>query len=279
MRERDPAAWLRAWARPGVGLASIVAMVSIVMASIVTLMALAGGVLGPAIASAAAFDLDEVPAARRHPASVAAQEPGGRLSPFIGTAEEPARVAREVLAQPEFRRPEPNLVQRAQAWVAEQLERILGRLSGGGRGAAVIGVVAVVGLLGLAASAVRFARGVTRDPGRSSRARPTPARTGAEWRAEAEAHERAGRWRMAVRCRYRALVAELAERGVVDEVAGRTAGEYRREIAAVLPAVAEPLGRATELFEAAWYGNRPTGEEDSADFRDLAHRVLAGRRL
>ena len=53
------------------------------------------------------------------------------------------------------------------------------------------------------------------------------ARTAAQWRAEAAAHDAAGRWREALRCRYRALVAELAGRGLVEEIPGRTSGEYR----------------------------------------------------
>ncbi|MBV9410730.1 MAG: DUF4129 domain-containing protein, partial [Acidimicrobiia bacterium] len=99
-----------------------------------------------------------------------------------------------------------------------------------------------------------------------------------DWRAEAEAHERAGEWRQAVRCRYRALVADLAGRGILNEVPGRTAGEYRRELGDALPAASPQFAGATELFEGAWYGHRPTGEADAAHFRDLADRVLEASR-
>jgi hypothetical protein len=104
----------------------------------------------------------------------------------------------------------------------------------------------------------------------------TPRRGPAEWRADAEAAERAGQWRQALRCRYRALVAELADRGLVEEVAGRTAGEYRAEVAGAAPAVAAPFAGATELFERAWYGEAPTGQDEAARFRGLSDEVLSG---
>jgi hypothetical protein len=109
-------------------------------------------------------------------------------------------------------------------------------------------------------------------PGRPS----DPRRPAAEWRAEAEAHETAGRWRPALRCRYRALVADLASRGLVEEVPGRTTGEYRRQVDAAVPDVAPAFDGATLLFEGAWYGGRDTGADDAARFRALEARVLAG---
>jgi hypothetical protein len=99
-------------------------------------------------------------------------------------------------------------------------------------------------------------------------------RSAAEWRAEADAQERAGAWREAVRSRYRALVADLASRGVVEEVPGRTAGEYRREVGRALPGAAGDFAGATELFEVAWYGHADTGAQQAAHLRDLTDRVL-----
>ena len=117
---------------------------------------------------------------------------------------------------------------------------------------------------------------MTRDPGRSVPSVAVSRRGAAEWRADAESAERAGQWRLALRCRYRALVAELADKGLVEEVAGRTAGEYRAEMAGAAPGVAAPFAGATELFERAWYGDRPTGREEADRFRGLADEVLAG---
>ena len=184
--------------------------------------------------------------------------------------------ARRVLDRPEYRRPAPTLLQRARRWVVEQLERLLGGLLGGGRGETLFWVVAGVGLLAVIVMVFRFSRGVSADVARRVSAPVTGRRTAAEWRAEAQSHEAAGRWRAGLRCRYRALVAELVDRGLVDDVPGRTAGEYRSEVRERVPEAAEPFGAATDLFEQAWYGNRPTGEDEAAAFERLAGRVVAG---
>jgi len=184
--------------------------------------------------------------------------------------------AREVLGRPEYRRPAPTLLQRARRWVVERLERLLGGLLGSGRGETMFWVVAGAALVVLVVVLARLGRGVTVDPARRVTAPVTARRTPGEWRAEAEGHEAAGRWRAGLRCRYRALVAELVERGLVDDVPGRTAGEYRTEVGERVPGSAEPFGEATELFEQAWYGNRRTGGEEAATFERLAGRVVAG---
>jgi hypothetical protein len=96
------------------------------------------------------------------------------------------------------------------------------------------------------------------------------------WAAEAARLEAEGRWRDALRCRYRALVAGLAGAGVVEEIPGRTAGEYRLLVRQSRPAVDEPFGGATDQFERAWYGEADTGPDDTAAIRALADRVAAG---
>jgi hypothetical protein len=182
----------------------------------------------------------------------------------------------EVLARPEFQRPPPGWLQRLRTAALDLLDRFLGTLLGGGRGAALAWVVVAAVVVGVAFVAFRFARGVTRDPGRAAPSVGIRRRTPAEWLTEAEEAERAGRWRLGLRCRYRALVAELAERGLVDEVAGRTSGEYRVEVATGVPGVATEFDGATELFERAWYGDLPTGQDENATFRRLADQILAG---
>jgi hypothetical protein len=82
----------------------------------------------------------------------------------------------------------------------------------------------------------------------------------------------------ALRCRYRVRVGELVERDLVPDVPGRTAGEYRAEVASALPEVAPPFGEATDLFELAWYADVPTGAGENARFRDLTDRVIEGAR-
>jgi hypothetical protein len=183
-------------------------------------------------------------------------------------------VVREVLSRPEFRPPERSLIERVYDWVLELIGRLLAALGGSGAGGVVGLVLLALVLVGVGILVARFSRGLTPSPEVVAAAPAGRRRSAAEWRAEAEAHERAGAWREAVRSRYRALVADLASRGLVEEVPGRTAGEYRREVGRALPAAATDFAGATELFEVAWYGRSGTGARDAAHLRDLSDRVL-----
>jgi uncharacterized protein DUF4129 len=192
-------------------------------------------------------------------------------------ARDPERVreaVREVLARPEFRPPDRTLLQRAFDWLLEQAGRLLAELGASGAGGIVGLAVLALALLGIGLLAARFSRGMTPSPEVRAAVPGAPRRPAADWRAEAEAHERVGAWRPAVRCRYRALVAELAARGLVDEVPGRTAGEYRRELRRNLPDAAADFAGATELFELAWYGRGETGAREASRVRELSGRVL-----
>lgn len=185
---------------------------------------------------------------------------------------------REVLSRREFRRESPTPIERARRWVRDQLSRLLTSLFRGDRGTVLAWIIFGGLLTVVIVLSARFVRTVTPDPGRALTVPVAPRRSAREWRAEAEAHERAGEWKLALRARYRSLVADLASRGLVDEIPGRTAGEYRAEVAETVPGVASEFAGATELFERAWYGNRPTGADDAAHFRDLETRVLTGTR-
>jgi hypothetical protein len=184
--------------------------------------------------------------------------------------------ARRVLRRAEFQPAQRTPLQVAWQWLLDQLGILLGQLAAGGAGALVGLALVLLVLAAVAFVAVRFSLGVTKDPAAAAALRTVPGRSSAEWRAEAEAHERAGEWRQAVRCRYRALVADLAVRGLLEEVPGRTAGEYRGEVRRSAPLVADDFAGATELFELAWYARWPTGRDDAGRLRTLADRVLAG---
>jgi len=183
-------------------------------------------------------------------------------------------VTREVLSRPEFRAPQRSLMERVIDWVLEVIGRLLAALGGSGAGGIVGLILLGLVLLGVGVLVARFSRGLTPSPEVAAAVPAGRRRSAAEWRAEAEAHERAGAWREAVRSRYRALVADLAFRGVVEEVPGRTAGEYRRQVGRALPDAASDFAGATELFEVAWYGRSDTGAQQAAHLRDLSDRVL-----
>jgi len=188
--------------------------------------------------------------------------------------------ARAILRRAEFQPAKRSWWSAAWNWLLREVAKLLGRLLGlaGGSGAMpwlVVAVLAVVvGLMAVAA-----VRAWSRLPaGPSTRVvvtASTAGRSAIDWWAEAARHERDGRWRDALRCKYRALVADLAGRGVVEEVPGGTAGEYRSVVQASIPAVAADFSGATDLFEGAWYGNRPTAQADQTHFDELARRVLA----
>ncbi len=176
----------------------------------------------------------------------------------------------EVLARPEYRENDPGLLRRVLDLVLEWVGRFLETVVGAGRQNA-IGTVAVVVLLCLVlVLVVRFLRGVRRDPGRDQALALALGRSPLEWQLEAEEHERAGRWRDALRCRYRLLLARLADRGLIEEVPGRTSGEYLNEALEALPGAADDLRSVTLAFERAWYGNRPV---DAAQVRWVAEAV------
>lgn len=96
------------------------------------------------------------------------------------------------------------------------------------------------------------------------------------WRAEAEEHRRAGRYREALRCRYRALVGDLARRGVIDEIPGRTTGEERAQLRMASPVADAPFTSAADLFDEAWYGHSAVGAADDERFQSFERDVLAG---
>lgn len=185
------------------------------------------------------------------------------------------RAIEAILARPELAPPRRSLLERAQDWVFERLVQLVHALMGSG-GGSILGWV-VVALVTLAAIvlAVRFSKGLRPDPSERADATPGHRRSAIDWRALAAGHEAAREWRAAMRCRWRALVSELARRGLLEEVPGRTAGEYRRQLSAALPSAATDFDVATALFEAAWYGDHPAGAGQAEQLRSLSERVLA----
>jgi hypothetical protein len=188
------------------------------------------------------------------------------------------QTADEILARPEFQEDPPGLLERFWDAVNEAVGDVFSSLVGGG-GPAVFAWLILAVIVGVIVFfLVRLARTVQADPSQAVRVDQGRRRPPAEWLRDAEAFEAKGEWREGLRCRYRAIVDELVARRVVPDVPGRTAGEYRREVADASPEVAAAFGRATELFELAWYGHRDTGPEESRQFRALADEVRTGAR-
>jgi hypothetical protein len=200
--------------------------------------------------------------------------------PADADADEARRAAEEILSGPEYREPAESWITRALDWLDEAFSRIFGTLGGTG-GSSVVGwVILVLALVGVGV-VVFFAVRSLRRGGRGAReddaadAAPRRRRRDAvvDWDAEAAKLEAEGRWRDGMRARYRALVAELSRAKVVDPATSRTTGEHRREVGDTVPDVGADFGDAAELFDRAWYGNRPTGPAEAEQFAELARRV------
>lgn len=197
---------------------------------------------------------------------------------------DPARArdaADDILARSEYRWDGgDDALDRVGEWVGDQLDRLVSPLglSFGGlpawAGWLVIGLLAaLVALLVYRSRAGwRRDRGIAGDGGWVV---VTGDDDAVDWQAEVAACEAAGRWRAALRARYRVLVGELARRGVIGDLVGRTAGELAAEVRAGAPAVAPAFAEATALFEAAWYGDAPVGPAERDRFARLAGQALS----
>jgi hypothetical protein len=188
-------------------------------------------------------------------------------------------LAERILADPRYDRPAKSIPDRILEWFGDQLGNVFGSLVGSGAGTLVAWVVVLGAVAFVAYLVVRFGRvgRIPRPVGREADVMVELTRTSTEWRAEADALEAQGHWKEGLRCRYRALIADLVRRGAIPEQAGRTAGEYVRDVATSLPDAAPALAAATELFEAAWYGDVPTAADEAARFRSFDAQVLGAR--
>jgi hypothetical protein len=173
------------------------------------------------------------------------------------------------------------LYDRVTEWLGHLVDRALAALFAGGQ-ASIVGWTFLVVVTALLAFLVwRLLRNLRAHPpgSRAPLAVSTERRhTAAEWDRDALEREQSGDWRGALRSRYRALIARLGSVGVVEEVPGRTAGEYRAHVRSSRPRAAGPFGEATDLFERAWYGGSPTRRDDTERFRALADDVLVEAR-
>lgn len=189
--------------------------------------------------------------------------------------------ADEVMARAEFSNSE-SILDRAQRWLSEVIADVFNALSGGGAGSVVGWLILISLAAGLVFLLVRLQPTLGRGGLRSAStvvrtAGPVAAehRAAADWRNEADLLTAQGEYDGALRARYRALLADLIEAGLLDDVAGRTPGEYRREFAGTVPGSADRFGAATDQFEIVWYGPGDASADDLSDFIRHEHAVLS----
>jgi hypothetical protein len=200
------------------------------------------------------------------------------MPPSEQSPDEIGREITNILNGPEYKEPAKPITQRILDWISERMADLIADLIGGDRTSFVVWVVVALVAAGFVYLLYRFVRELRFDPARREAALGDPRRPPEDWLADAAAFEAKGDWRQALRCRYRALVARLAARGLVDEIPGRTAGEYRNEVGANLPSAYDPFSGATLLFEGAWYGGEDITEAQHATFRSMADEVLRSAR-
>ena len=199
------------------------------------------------------------------------------LPPSTHDPEQVRGLADEILSAARYRQAPESIPSKVLGWAFEWMGRLLGALAGGGGGSIIAWLILVGSIGAVVYLLVRNGR-VTLPvavPRGEAKVMVELTRRPSDWRAEAEALEAQGRWREGLRCRHRAVIGELVRRGAIPDQAGRTAGEYVRDVAVSLPDAAAPLAMATELFEAAWYGGARTGPSEAARFAELDARVLA----
>lgn len=174
----------------------------------------------------------------------------------IGRDEARDAAVRE-LSDPIYRAAEPSWLRRAIEWVGERLEELFTATADLAPGGAAGLVVLLVLLLGIAVI-VRLRAGKL---ARSARARRSVlgerSMSAAEHRDAAESALAAGDVAMAIVERFRAIVRELEQRGVLDEQSGRTADEVAMQAGAALPGCAGGLRDASRVFDDVYYGDRP----------------------
>lgn len=195
------------------------------------------------------------------------------LTPSQVDADDIRRVTDEVLSSPAYREAAPGALSRLLDGMLDVLARLLDQLGQGNRGA-VIGTILFVLITGaLVTITVVLLRRIRRDRGVASRPVGIGGRSATEWRDLARRAEAARDWPEALRCTYRALIAELVVAGLTDEVAGWTARDYLRDIAAAAPDTQPAMEQVTVAFETTWYGRRPVDADDVAAVREAAESV------
>lgn len=213
-----------------------------------------------------------------------AQEPtGGPQLPVSDVDPDSARAeAEEILAQPAYQAPDPadrTLLDRLRDWLADRLPDLSAPDGAGGAvdGASTIVVVALVlaaiGLIVWTILRTRRSRRTEEDPDDAD-IEVEPLRTPTEWEAEARRCEASGDHRGAVRAWFRALTTQLAERDLVADTPGRTAGEQAVDLGDRAPTAEAAFERAATLFEAVWFGGHAATAETAADQRGRVARVL-----
>lgn len=182
-------------------------------------------------------------------------------------ADDVRRAVDEVLSRRAYADQEPSwwsdLLEQARRWFAERLLDLLAAASGATIGWSILAVAVTVALI----VAWRLTRGTRWDRVTDDAVVDLERRSAEDWSARSREAEGRGDLREAVRTAYRAVLAAYVEAGAIDEVPGRTVGEYRREVGAADPLRRADFDRASDTVEAVLYADRPATPDDLATIR------------
>lgn len=197
---------------------------------------------------------------------------------------------RRIMSRPAYRY-EPTLLERLGRRLGEWLQRLLENLNvpgaapgtfGGGAGSVVAWVLIILAVAVAVFAVVRAVQRRVRRPAADDAPATTTdvehERRAKDWADEAARMEHEGRFKDAVRARYREMVRTLVDRDQLPDVPGLTTGELRRALDRTTPAAADAFDRACTTFELAWYAELPVDVADLSVLRAAAAEVLAAPR-
>lgn len=197
---------------------------------------------------------------------------------------------RRIMSRPAYRY-EPTLLERVGRRLGEWFQRLLENLNvpgaapgtfSGGAGSVVAWVLIVLAVAVAVFAVVRAVqRRVRRPPADDTPATTTDVeheRRAKDWADEAARMEREGRFKDAVRARYREMVRTLVDRDQLPDVPGLTTGELRQALGRTTPSAADAFDRACTTFELAWYAELPVDADDLSALRAASAEVLAAPR-
>jgi hypothetical protein len=185
--------------------------------------------------------------------------------------DEAREAAARELSNPAYVSDDPNPIERVINWVLEKLGELL---AGAGGMSGITAITIMVGVAVLIVIIVRLRIGRTARAARSRAGEVFDAElTAAEHRAAAERAAADGDLAEAVRERFRAVVRELEQRGVLVPRAGRTVDEVAIEAGQALPVLADDLRGAAVQFDDVWYGGRTATEQGYRQLVSVDDRV------
>lgn len=183
--------------------------------------------------------------------------------------DEARQLLQEELAKGAYQEAEPSLLERGWTAFLNWLGEVLGQIRSvdAGLGTILLAVGAVVVIL----VAVLLVK-----PRLNARNRPEPTVFQAQSRLTAQAHRdyaeaagRTGNWDEALTERFRAITRAAEERVILDEQAGRTAGEVAHQLQDVFAAQSASLEWLALRFNEVHYGARPATQADYERSVDL----------